>query len=236
MFKGHNVRIVLKLGGHVLWSEQGIRADVVEGYCTVVRELVNEGHRVALVVGGGSIARMFVKYGRELGLSEGQCDVLGIECARLNALLVAQLMSDISYPEVPRSLDETLKALATSRVVVIGGLQPGQSTTAVACVIADTWPCDVLIIATDVDGIYTDDPKKNPRANKLRSVRASELLKMFLHQVKYCAGTYTLFDYVSLSILARARFRAYVINGLDPRNVVRVLRGEDIGTEILCGE
>ena len=118
------------------------------------------------------------------------------------------------------------------RVVFMGGLQPGQSTTTVAALVAEALSAEQLIIATDVDGIYDSDPKLNPAARKFDRVRIEKLEKMFSGGVR--AGEYKLLDPLTISLIKRSRIRTQVLNGRPPSNIRRALKGEVVGTLIVC--
>ncbi len=226
--------VVLKIGGHTVFKGAEISEATFRAYLKVIREASAE-RKLVCVVGGGDFARAYIRALRSVGATEGVCDLIGIEASRLNARLFALALRDIAYPEIPRTVDDVLKALSTeARVVFVGGFQPGQSTTAVSCVVADTVGAERLIITTNVDGLYDKDPRKFRDAKLLKRVKASDLRRIFASTEKM-AGTYAMFDEVSLTILERAKFRTHIVNGNDPRNIVRVLKGEEVGTEIVPG-
>ena len=201
------------------------RPDLVRGYAEAVRALASEGHRVlAVVVGGGQLARSFVEAGRRLGLNRSQLDMLGIEAARLNARLLAYAMGDLAYPEPPRSLHEAVEAAATGRVVVAGGFQPGQSTAAVAALLAEALGADVLLLGTRVDGVYDRDPERGPGARLIPRLTYDELLRVVEQSVE--PGRYELLDPLAVAVLKRSGIPTRVFSALDPANIVRAARGE----------
>src|SRR5260370_21953467 len=85
-------------------------------------------------------------------------------------------------------LSELIHYVSPGKVVVIGGLQPGQSTNAVAALAAEITHADFLVNATDVQGVYTADPKKDPKAKMLRSVSVEKLLSWALAGVFFPAS------------------------------------------------
>jgi len=115
---------------------------------------------------------------------------------------------------------------------VLGGLQPGQSTNAVAAATAEAINADLLINATNVDGVYTDDPQKNPNAKKINQIKVDELLKMMIG-FELSAGGYELFDPVAVKIVKRSKIPTWIIDGRDVNNIEKVLRGEKVGTKII---
>ncbi|PMP95542.1 MAG: UMP kinase, partial [Nitrososphaera sp.] len=186
------------------------------------------GGGVAAVAGGGSVARLYIRAARELGASEAALDQLGILITRANAELLIAALGGVAYPSVPQTLEELLAASASNRsIIVMGGLQPGQSTNAVAALAAER--AALLVNATDVDGVYTDDPRKNPSARRLEAVGVEELTQL-LSGSEHKAGTYELLDHVSLRILERSRIPTVVTSY---EGVLAAIRGEKVGTRII---
>jgi len=223
------MKIVLKLSGHLLFPS--IAHEKVALYAQVIKSLLEMGHKVHAVVGGGLPARQYINVARALDIDEASCDEIGIVISRLNALLLAKAIRELSYYRIPKSFEELDEALTSGRCVVLGGLQPGQSTSAVAALLAERVKADLLILTTDVDGIYAEDPKVNPKAKKIDEISAKDLKQLVL-SLEAKAGGYKLIDLVALSIIERAKIPTVVINGSETENIFRVIAGEKIGTRI----
>jgi len=187
------MRAVLKIGGSLLYDKTGkILVDQVRNYSAAIKSLEKDGHSLVVVVGGGIPARVFISAARELGASEAQCDWLGIKLARNNAELLCAALGDIAYPKVVETLDELEVAVKLGKVVLMGGLIPGQSTNAVAALAAETINAETLFNATNVDGVYNRDPDE-PGATRFDSITISQL-KEVLSSGGTKAGEYKLFD------------------------------------------
>lgn len=224
-----NLKLVIKIGRHVFSSSLDLKKFSV--YIEFFRKLRREGHRIVIVTGGGEEARKYISAARELGGSEFTCDILGIEASRLNSrLLIAGLGGD-AYPIPPQTLEELQKVFESGKIIVMGGLQPGQSTNAVAALAAEAVNADLLINTTNIDGVYTADPKKDPYAKKLDKINAEEFLKFVLGN-KLLAGRYELFDPLAIKIVERSRIPTRIIDGGNVENIERVVKGEPIGTLI----
>ncbi len=219
-------RIVVKISGkHVTPEKPGL----LKGYAKVLRGLAGEGLLAAVVVGGGRLARSYIEAALEAGLANrSMLDMLGIEAARLNARLLAYLLHPHSHPEPPRSLWEALQAAATGRIVVAGGFQPGQSTAAVAALLAEALQADLLVLATTVDGVYTSDPRRDPNARRLPRLTYQQLLRVLEQSLE--PGRYELLDPLAVAVLERSRIPSRVVDGSDPENVARAARGEPVGS------
>jgi len=221
---------VVKISGKHVNPEKPV---LVARYAEVLRRLHGEGYRLAVVVGGGRVARDYIAAAGVVGVNRGLRDALGIEAARLNARLLAYALHPLAYPEPPRSLWEALEAAATGRIVVAGGFQPGQSTAGVAAVLAEAMGADILVLATTVAGVYTGDPRREPGARLLERLSYGELRRVLRQSVE--PGHYELLDPLALAIVERSRIPVRVVDGSDPGNVARAVHGEEVGSLVSAG-
>jgi uridylate kinase len=224
------LKLVLKFGGFIFPADLDSRK--IRLYADLIKKLRKQGHRMIVVAGGGETARRYIEAARTLGASESVCDQLGIYVARLNARLLIEALEEEAYPEVPENVEELRRFFASGRVVAMGGLQPGHSTNAVAVIVAETVHADALVNVTDVEGVYTQDPTKYPKARKLDQISTRELLSMVL-KGGIGAGEYELVDPLAVRMINRSRIPTWIVSGKDPSNIERVLRGEKVGTKII---
>jgi uridylate kinase len=166
-----------------------------------------------------------------LGSDESYCDDLGIHFARLNAKLLISALGSDSYPIVAENTVELRAYHVSDKIIVMGGLQPGQSTNAVAAIAAEIFGADLLVNGTDVDGVYTDDPKLHPDAKKLDEVSIDQLLEIIV-KGKSSAGGYKLLDPVAVKIIERSKIPTIILDLKDPRNLIAAVEGNNIGTRI----
>lgn len=225
------MKAVIKLGGFAFSFEEN--HPLVEEYVKLFKELLGQYHFV-VVTGGGPIARYYIKAAREMGVPESLCDHLGILASRLNARLLVDGLGEYAFPEVPTTIDELKHYFASGKIVAMGGLTPGHSTNAVAAIAAETIQADQFINATDVDGVYTADPSKDPNAKKLDEVTIDRLTQI-LSKGDITAGAYDLMDPLALRIIARSKIPTIIVNGRAPDNVLKALRNESTGTRVLHG-
>jgi uridylate kinase len=226
------MRAVLKIGGSLLYDDEGnVLVDRVRAYAATIKSLVKDGHSLVVVVGGGKPARFYISAARELGASEAQCDWLGIKLARNNAELLCAGLGDTAYPKIVETLDELEVAVKFGKVVLMGGLVPGQSTNAVAAVAAESVGAEMLFNATNVDGVYDKDPKESG-AKKLDQISITEL-RQVLSSGGTKAGEYKLFDPVAIRVVERSKIPTVIFDGGNPENLKRVFGGDKIGTRIV---
>lgn len=225
------MKVTIKLSGHILFPSLEVQPNF-KPYADVIKEIKSLGHLPYVVVGGGAPARYYIRLAREQGADESTCDQIGITIANLHAEILAYALGEDACPFVPRDFSELGLALSTGKIVVMGGLQPGQSTNAVSCVLAEKTGSKLIINTTDVDGVYTADPRKDPSAKLLEYVKIEEL-RYILDSQGARAGEYDLVDQVSIKIIQRSRITTKIINGRDPKNILRAIMGEKIGTTVL---
>ena len=223
------MKAVLKLGGFAFDPE--LTADRIQEYAKVINVFFRK-NQLLVVTGGGAIARRYITSARTLGASETICDQIGIHVSRLNARLLAAALGESAFPHIPERLEDIVTSAVSGLVVVMGGLIPGQSTNAVAALAAEATHADLLVNATDVDGVYTADPHKDPHATKLNEVTPEELMRI-LSSKSLRAGEYALMDPTAVRIIQRSRIPACVIDGRDPSNIEKALRGKRIGTRVV---
>ncbi|UCH36940.1 MAG: UMP kinase [Candidatus Bathyarchaeota archaeon] len=225
-----NLKIVIKIGGHLFSSK--LCAKEIEAYSRLLQKLHNEGYGLVVVVGGGAEARRYIQVAKKLGGSETICDLLGIAVSRIHARLLITSLNDVAFPEVPTTIEELRTCFATGRMVIMGGTQPGQSTNAVGILAAEAIGADMFINATDVDGVYTSDPKKDPHAKKLDKITTDQLFAV-IQTNKLEAGSYALFDPIAIKIVERSGIATRIVDGRKPINIERAVKGDAVGTLII---
>ncbi len=226
-------KVVLKIGGSVLYKKENmtLNVELIRKYIELINDLYKAKHKIAIVVGGGKLARSIIHASEILDQVKTYRDILAVESTRIHALLFIASLRDKAYLLVPRSFEEISKALSTSKIVVSGGLQPGQSTSAVSALIAEYWRADILINLTDVEQVYDKDPHKHPDAQPIEQMTSDELLSIITQQEEE-PGKYDLFDRVGCEIIKRSKIKLAFSNGSKPENVKRILNGEKIGTVV----
>jgi len=223
------MRVTVRIGGSVVASPLNPR--LIGGYAGTIRVLRQAGHELAVVVGGGSISREFIKEAREAGLNEEDQDEDAISISRVVAQMLAIRIGGLEWKRIPTTLEEAVETLRERGVVVMGGLKPGMTTDTVAALLASKIKADIIVKATDQEGIYTKDPRKHPDAEKLDELTFDELIE-HLESKRHRAGIHQILDPEAVKILRKSRIKTVVVNGFDPENIIRALEGEKIGTVI----
>lgn len=220
-----------KLSGSLFFS------DDFDPVASVLRHVLKLRKSLSLVVvaGGGAGARGYIGAARELGSDQSTQDELGIEVSRLNASVLTASLSGLACRYIPTTVSEIVEAVETGeqRLVISGGLHPGQSTNAVGALIAEKLSASRFLNFTDVDGVYTADPNESKDAVKLDAVSVTELSEI-LGRESMRAGSYDLMDLVALKLIERSRIPTTILR-CDPKTIEHALLVGDraCGTRII---
>lgn len=227
-------RILLKLSGESLQGKQGygLSVEVLQSYAEQIRQAVNSGLQVAIVIGGGNIFRGL--QGAKRGFDRVKGDQMGMLATIINSLALqsaleengvrARVLTSIRMEPVGEyySKARALECLAAGEVVIIGGgtSNPYFSTDSAAALRAIEIEADVLLKGTRVDGIYTADPEKDPSATRFETISFDEVYARGLKVMDLTAFT-----------LCRENGMPVEVFDMDTEgNLMRLLGGERIGT------
>jgi uridylate kinase len=222
-------RVAIKLSGSI-FSEQR-NEDTIKRYAEMLTDISIDVQPI-VIAGGGNIARHYINLARYLGSDEASLDIMGIEVSRLNAKLLIAALGEEAYSQVPKNLEEVTIAAESGKIVIVGGLHPGQSTNATSALIAEKVRASRFINATDVDGIYDLDPNISRNAKLLNEITISECVEI-LKDGSSMAGTYDLMDIVALKVIERSKIPTRVLRS-DITNIKNAIIGtHHMGTEIV---
>lgn len=227
-------RVLLKLSGEALANGSGEIYDAafVDKVAAALKECCDNGYEIAVVVGAGNIWR-----GRSSGeMDRTDADRMGMLATVINSICLkdalvragaeAVVMTSVPMSPFaePYSSDGAKAALAAGKIVVLGaGLGiPFLSTDTAGAVRAAEIGADAILMAKNVDCIYTDDPNKNPDAKPLKEIKASEVLAMNLKAMDATATAFCLS--VGMPV------KVFGLNS--PEDIIRAVRGEHVGTVI----
>lgn len=221
--------VVISIGGSIIAPK--LDFERFEEYAEAIKEIAKE-HTVFVVVGGGAAAREYIHVARKLGANEAVCDCIGIDVTRLNARLLISAIGGDAHPEPPSDYKEAASVASWGKIIVMGGVTPGQTTDAVAAILAEYVQADLLVNATCTDGVYTADPRSNPDAQKLDNISPKQLVEIVM-RTEMGAGSKSVMDLLAAKVIERSRIPTIILDGSDPKNIVdAVLRNKHVGTEI----
>jgi uridylate kinase len=224
--------IVISLGGSILAKNLDVNHYLE--YAVILQNL-SKKHNIIVITGGGEAARSYIGAARIMGADEVTCDYIGIEITRLNARLLIAALGSNAYREIPTNYIEAAKAMHSGKIVVMGGVTPGQTTDAVAAILAEYLQADLLTIATSIDGIYSSDPNCDPTAVKYDKISSKKLVDIVM-AIEMKAGSKSPVDPVAAKILERCNLDALVMDARNPAMLGEVLDEEVIqNSPISCG-
>ncbi len=230
-------RVVLKLSGEAFADpelEYGIDPKMVQRVADEIAEVHGEGHEVAVVVGGGNIFRGISSTAK--GMDRANADYMGMLATVINALALRDAIEHAGAPVrvqtaiAIQQVAETyirlraIRHLEKGRVVVFAGGtgNPFFTTDTSAALRAAEIGAEVMLKATKVDGVYDDDPVRNPGANLLSEVSYMDVITRGLQVM----------DTTAITMCRENDLPIRVFSIVEPGNVARAVRGEPVGTLI----
>ena len=222
--------VVISIGGSVLAPSRG--PERVAAWADAIDELVEAGHQLGIVVGGGAIAREYIETARALGADEIALDDLGIAVTRVNARLLIAALGDTVHPEPAHDYAAAKTQLRSADVAVMGGTSAGHTTDAVAAALAERIGADLLVLATSVPGVFDADPEHDETARQYDRLTAAELVEE-MSALALNAGSRAPVDVLAAKLIDRAGLPTIVLDGSDPGTTVRAINtSEHGGTDI----
>ena len=215
-------------------GQYGISPEFIERIAREVAEVQSAGTELALVIGGGNIFRGVA--GAAKGMDRASADYMGMLATTINALAMqdsleklgmrTRVMSGIEMPKVaePFIRRRAMRHLEKGRIVVFasGTGNPYFTTDTAAALRAIEIGAECILKATKVDGIYDDDPRKNPAAVRFNAITYNEVL----------ARELKVMDATAVSLCREHKMPILVFDLYRPGNIGRAIRGEDVGTRI----
>jgi uridylate kinase (EC 2.7.4.-) len=228
-------RVLLKLSGEAFAGDQGYGIDpnFLEYITAEIKSLVDEGVQLAVVIGGGNIFRGIT--GLEIGIDRATGDYMGMLATVINALALqsaleklrgipTRVLSAIEMRQVaePYIRRRAIRHLEKGRVVIFaaGTGNPFFSTDTAGALRAAEISAQLFIKATKVDGIYTDDPLKNPQAEFIDEISYLETINRGIRVM----------DHTALTLCMENKIPILVLNMNKPGNLLRAVRGERVGS------
>ena len=235
-------RVLVKLSGEALQDKQNsaiLDSQKLNEVAVAIKHMVDQGVEVCIVVGAGNIWRG--RLAETIGIDRSEADYMGMLGTIINAVAVkaslinngldAQVLSAIEVKQLAKQFtkERALKALNKGKVLIFAGGtgNPYFTTDTCAALRANEVGCDAILMAKNgVEGVYSDDPRKNPNAEFYSKLTYSEML----------AKNLSVMDNAALSLCINTNIELRVFNMADMKNFGRVIAGENIGTTITKGE
>ncbi|NBS41715.1 UMP kinase [bacterium] len=223
--------LVISVGGSIVVPGGEINVEFLKAFKKVLASHAKEGWKFVIVVGGGGTARAYQGAAKAVGnVASDDLDWLGIHSTRLNGHLMRTVFRDIAHPVMykdPTRVPHRFK----EHVLVAAGWKPGWSTDYVATRIAKRLGAKLVLNLSNIDYLYTADPRKHPDATPICEISWKDFRKMVGN--KWDPGMNAPFDPIASRLAHNAGIQAILLNGLNLANLSKVLDGKSfIGTVI----
>lgn len=232
------MRIIVKISGESLKDESYISNDMLEKVYNDLKLLSNRKNEIIVVIGGGNFWR-----GRnKLNISNVTSDQIGMLATNMNALALNSYLNSKGLKSVLYSsfliegivnkyqISDVLNKINDNLIIIGGGLGiPNFSTDMTVVEKAIELDCDMIIMAKNIDGIYTKDPKEKG-AVKLSEITHEELLNLQLINGIEKQGV---MDFEALATIAKHKIPLYLYNAKDKDGLISILNGNNKGTTVV---
>jgi len=223
---------VISAGGSLFFHEKPLTSKIAK-FSETINRLRHEGHRFIIVPGGGKVTRNYVAAIKSFGADHFRQDHLGILLTKANALVFIQAL-DNSHREILSEPKQALEVLDQGKIPVFGGLFPFFTTDAVTALISEAVG-GIFVNLTDVDGIYSQDPKKNPHAKFFETISYEKLISLIKLAESKPAQNIVL-DLPCCLILNRSKIKGVVLNGENLDNFEAMIRGDEYRGTVIADD
>jgi uridylate kinase len=224
--------IVMSVGGSLIVPDQ-IDTGFLASLKDFIETAVAKGdRRFVIIAGGGRTARRYQEAVDSLhGLDKEDLDWIGIHATRLNGHLLRTIFKDIAYRTMITNPDDILDAPKDARVIIAAGYRPGASTDLRAIQIAERVGATKVVNLSNIDYVYTADPKTNPTATPITDITWSEFRKLIPSE--WDPGLSSPFDPVAARAAEEKGIEVACLNGAKLEELKKYLDGgEFVGTRI----
>jgi len=229
--------VVFSLGGSLVNPGRPDRE-----YVQKFAKLVLGGKRkFGVVVGGGRNARIAADKVRAHGGSEYEADEAAIAWTKKNAKIAMRIINEVAGKEIacpimPDTFSEARSLSKHYKIVVMGGTIPGITTDTDAVLLAECLRAKRVINLSNVNGVYSDNPKKNPKAKKFGRMSYMQMIRLAGANDTRAAGTHFVFDFVACKLIARSKIEAHFLDGRKFGEVRKAVEGKRHSGTVIDGK
>lgn len=224
--------VVMSVGGSLIVPDAIDTLFLSDLKNLIEREIASTGRRFIIIAGGGKTARRYQDAAAKVTeLNPEDLDWIGLHATRLNGHLLRTVFRDTAYPEMITNPDDIIDVPKDSPLVIAAGYRPGSSTDLRAVQIAINCKATKVINLSNIDYVYTDDPRKNSDAKKIENIAWSEFMKLI--PTEWNPGLSSPFDPVAARTAEAHKIEVSIINGQKIEEVRKYLNNEPfIGTVV----
>ena len=226
-----NETIVMSVGGSLIVPDQ-IDSSFLKAFKKFIDEEIGAGRRFIIIAGGGRTARRYQDAAAEVTeLSKEDLDWMGIHATRLNGQLLRTIFYDTAYKVVIKNPDDILDVPSKENLVIASGYRPGASTDLRAIQIAERVGAKKVINLSNIDYVYTADPKTDPEAKKIEKISWADFREIIPKE--WDPGLSAPFDPIAAKEADEKGIEVAIINGNKPEELTNYLSDKDfVGTMI----
>jgi uridylate kinase len=214
--------IIISVGGSLVVPSAG---KINHLFLKKLLKLINENnykYRFILVVGGGKIARNYIRTAKKItSINDEQADWLGISATRLNASLLKTILANKAYKNIIQEPSDNVK---TNKILVAGGYKPGRSSDDMAISLAIKHKAKIVINMTNIDYVYDKDPNKYKDAKKITKLSWNNFLDIIGRE--WTPGKNTPFDPVASKLAQKNKINVVILNGNKINNLNNYLQNK----------
>ncbi len=204
--------VVMSVGGSLIVPDAIDTAFLTSFKNLIERQIAFSGRRFIIIAGGGKTARRYQDAASSVSeLDPEDLDWMGIHATRLNGHLLRTIFRDTAYPEMITNPDEITDVPKGSPLVIAAGYRPGASTDLRAVQIAINTGATKLMNLSNIDYVYTEDPRRNPDAQKIEDITWPEFMKLI--PTEWNPGLSSPFDPVAARTAKQHNLEVTIING-----------------------
>ena len=223
---------VLSLGGSLIVPREGIDNKFLEDFKKTIKSLSGK-NKFVIVCGGGSVARLYIESLRKEKISEYLQSLMGISITRSNARFLSYFFNHDPDEGIPHDMEHVKNLLRKKDIVFCGALRYAdkQTSDSTAAKLANHLD-GTFINMTNVDALYTSDPRKNKDAKKISKITSKDLNKR-ANSMNYKPGQHFVIDQTAAEIIMKDKIKTYII-GKNVKNLSNLIQGKGFsGTEVL---
>ncbi len=214
--------VVISLGGSLILSKEG------PAFLLSLRNILKKNYRknkFVIVCGGGSIARQYIEILKKEGKSEKEQSLAGIRATRMNAHLVMQVFGNDANNVLPMNMKQVKQNLGKNHVVICGSLRyaPRETSDSTSADLAHYLKAPLINI-TNVNGLFTADPKKSKKAKLIKSISWKNFAKL-ANRIHYKPGQHFVLDQHASILIKKYKIPTY-ITGSSTNNINKLLNNK----------
>lgn len=226
-----NEPLVVSLGGSLIVPDGGPDIHFLKAFREYIKELARNGRKVIVVCGGGKTARHYINAASHVTeLDPEDLDWLGIHATRLNGHLLRTIFRSIAHPNVIKNPMRTPKQWK-EKVLIAAGWKPGWSTDYVACRIAGLLGITHIVNASNIEHVFTADPRKHSDARPIKEMSWKAYRKMVGD--KWDPGLSAPFDPIASKYCEKHGIAVAIVDGKNLTNLEKLVDGKDFKGTLL---